>query len=106
MARKKLKDFGVGVPEFSDRSTGETGQGIDPEILRALAKKKKQGRLLARTKQVPQREPERSPLSAKSQTLDPRQRAAMLMQQKIRQGMSESAAPDRKKKKKKQGYNV
>ena len=108
MARKLLKKFGGDVPAgFTEREASLANAGIDPQLVAMLAKKKKQGELTAKPKKVPQREPQASALSPGGRPIDPRQRAAMLMQQKIQSGLEEASGRKKKKKKKKTpSYNV
>lgn len=103
MARKTLKKFGGEVPDYiKERETGLPDESVDSNILALLAKKKKkQGQLTSRGSQVPQREPKGSALSAKSMPIDPRQRAAMLMQQKIQKNLEDATGKKKKRKKKK-----
>lgn len=101
MARKTLEKFGTEIPEYQQHKSALGGEEIDPNILRMIAKKKKQGQMTARTQTVSQKDPEKSALSVKGLPIDPRQRAAMMMQQKIQQRIVESTAPGAKKKKKK-----
>lgn len=109
MARKLLDRYGDSGPAEGKPGKRESlmvESGIDPNLLAMLAKKKKQGQMTERTKKVPQREPSGSALSPKGKPIDPRQRAAMLMQQKIQSNMEESSGQKKKKKKKVPNPNV
>lgn len=107
MARKTLDPYakhkayeGQGVGK---RESLLAQAGIDPGLLAALAKKRKQSELAAKTKKsatVPQNEPQGSALKPRGMPIDPRQRAAMLMQQKIQTAQQEAAGKKKKKKKK------
>jgi len=109
MARKTLSPYSKGSSETDKTGKRESlmvESGVDPNLLALLAKKKKQGQMTERSKAVPQREPSGSALSPKGRPIDPRQRAAMLMQQKIQSNMEESSGQKKKKKKKVPNPNV
>ena len=80
--------------KYDMMSQGAGGAGIDPELLRLLAKRRQQQGLSGTRTEPGQQAPQQSSgFRIQSQSIDPRLRAAMMLQQKIKQQQGRSAAP-------------
>lgn len=76
------KDAGGGAP------------GVDPELLRLLAKRRqRQGLLGAMTDKGQRREQPQTAFKVKGAPIDPRLRAAMILNRKIREQQQQAQAP-------------
>ena len=70
------------------------GAGIDPNILRLLARQRRQQGLAGPRSEPTQRAPQQaSGFRVQSQPIDPRLRAALMLRQKIQQQQGASADP-------------
>tara|TARA_R110000824_G_scaffold39212_7_gene118833 strand:- start:350 stop:649 length:300 start_codon:yes stop_codon:yes gene_type:complete len=75
-------------------SSGSGSDGIDPELLRLLAKKRQKQGLLGPLTDAGQRPSQQQVgFKVKGAPIDPRLRAAMVLQRKLRQQQLQSQAP-------------
>jgi hypothetical protein len=92
-------DKGLDAEQYKAMKVTAGGSGVDPNLLRLLAKRRRKQGLAGTVTEPGQRPPEggAGTVMGKSGPIDPRLRAAMLLRKKLRERVAQAKAPEGEK---------